>query len=127
MDAVKKLTKLDTRLSEARHALRAVDEEQRRALAEVKTAEAALADHFAQESVHELEPRELHNNLAAARNRAEQPWVQRREGKRRLVQKLETERAQFVQEHLGELAQAREPAAHAAQERVTRALDDVEK
>jgi hypothetical protein len=63
MDAVNELTKIDTRLAEARHALRAIDEEQRRALADVKTAEAALADHFSQEHVDELEPRDLHNNL----------------------------------------------------------------
>ena len=47
----------------------------------METAEAALADHFAQEHVDELHPTDLHNNLAAARNRAEQPWAQRREGK----------------------------------------------
>ena len=56
MDAVKKFTKINTRLAEAREALRAVDEEQRRALADVKTAEAALADHFAQESVGRAAP-----------------------------------------------------------------------
>jgi hypothetical protein len=49
--------------------------------ADLKAAETALADHFAQEHVDERHPTDLHNNLAAARNRAEQPWAQRREGK----------------------------------------------
>jgi hypothetical protein len=126
MDAVKKLRQIDRRLAEARQVLRAIDEEQRRALADVKTAEAALAEHFSQEHVDELEPRELHAKLTAARNRAEQPWQQRREGKAQVVRKLETERAWFVQEHLGELAAAKEPAAHAAQERMIKALEEIE-
>jgi hypothetical protein len=126
MNAVKQLQKLDKRLAEARHDLRAIDEEQRSALADVKTAEAALADHFAQEHVDELEPRDLHAKLAAARNRAEQPWQQRREGKRRLVLKLEAERAEFIRQHLGELVEAKEPAARAAQERVIKALEEVD-
>ena len=92
MDAVKKLTKINTRLAAARQALRAVTEEERSALAEVKTAEAALADHFGQED-HDPLPSDLRNQLAAARNRAEQPWRQRREGKQRLVGQLEAERA----------------------------------
>ena len=123
MDAVKKLTKLDTRLAEARQALRAVDEEQRRALAEVKTAEAALAEHFAQEALDELHPPDLHNSLTAARNRVEQPWQQRREGRQRLVQKLEADRDRFVAEHLGELAASREHDAHAARDAVVEALE----
>jgi hypothetical protein len=80
----------------------------------------------AQESVDELHPADLHNNLAAARNRAEQPWAQRREGKQRLVRRLEAERDQFVVDHLGELAGAKEPAAHAATDRLTQALEEVE-
>jgi hypothetical protein len=126
MDAIGKLTKIDTRLAEARQAQRAVDEEQRKAQAELQAAERALAEHFAQEHVDELEPQDLHARLGAARNRAEQPWAQRREGKRRLVLKLEQERAAFVQEHLGELATAKESAAHAARERVEKALEEVE-
>ena len=108
MNAVKELQKLDKPLAEARHDLRAIDDEQRSALADVKTAEAALADHFAQEHVDELHPTDLHNNLAAARNRAEQPWAQRREGKQRLIRQLEADRAEFVREHLGASAASRD-------------------
>jgi len=126
MDAVKKLTKIDARLAEARHALRAVMDEERRAHDELRNAEAALADHFAHENVDDLEPRDLHNALAATRGRAEQPWAQRREGKERLVRKLEAERAKFLQDNLGELARAKEAAAHAATERVRKALVEVE-
>jgi acyl-CoA reductase-like NAD-dependent aldehyde dehydrogenase len=86
----------------------------------------ALVDHFAAQTVDDLEPTELHNQLAAARNRAERPWAQQREGKQRLVLKVEQERAAFVQEHLGELAAAKEPAADAARERVEKALEEVE-
>src|ERR687894_1279602 len=99
MDTVKKLRKIDKRLAEERQALRAIDEEQRRARAEVEDAEAALVAHFEQENVDELHPTDLHNKLAAARNRAEQPWQQRREGKQRLVRRLEAGRDQFVIEN----------------------------
>jgi hypothetical protein len=106
--------------------LRAVDDEQRSALADVKTAEAALADHFAQEHVDELHPTDLHNNLAAARNLAEQPWQQRREGKQRLVRRLEAERERFVIAQLGELAASREHDAHAARDAIIDALEAIE-
>ena len=126
MNVIKELQKIDKRLAEARQALRTVDEEQRRALADVKTAEAALADNFAQESVDELQPADLHNNLAAARNRVEQPWSQRREGKQRLVRRLEAERDRFVIDHLGELAASREHDAYAAREALIEALERIE-
>ena len=126
MDAVKKLTKIDTRLVDARQSLHAVTDEERRAKAELEAAEAALVAHFEQENVDELHPTELHNKLAAARARAEQPWQQRREGKRRLVQKLEAERAEFIRQHLGELVEAKEPAAYRAAERLVQALDEIE-
>ena len=126
MEATKKLMKIDTRLAEARQALRAVTEEERRAQAELKTAEAALAEHFAQETVDELEPRELHNRLTAARNRAEQPWAQRREGKQQLVKRLEAERDQCVIDNLGALAASREHDAHAARDAVVSALEAIE-
>jgi hypothetical protein len=126
MNAVKELQKLDKRLAEARHDLRAIDEEQRSALADVKTAEAALADHFAQEHIDELHPTDLHNNLAAARNRAEQPWAQRREGKQRLVRRLEAERDRFVNDHLGELAASREDDAYAACDALIAAFEALE-
>jgi hypothetical protein len=61
-----------------------------------------------------------------ARNRAEQPWAQRREGKQRLVQKLEAERARFVQANLDALAASREPDAHAAREAVIDKLEAIE-
>jgi hypothetical protein len=125
MDAVKKLAKIDKRLAEARYGLRAVEEEQRRALADVKTAEAALADHFAQESVDELHAPDLHNALAEARNRVEQPWAQRREGRQRLVQTLEAERARFVQDNLGALAASRKHDAQ-ARERIVELLEAIE-
>ena len=56
MNAIKELQKIDKRLADARLDLRTIDDEQCRALAEVKTAEAGLADHFAQENVDELHP-----------------------------------------------------------------------
>jgi len=127
MDVLKKLAKIDNRLAKARHELRAVDEEQRRALADKKSAEDALADHFAKESVDELHPPDLHNALAEARNRAEQPWQQRREGKQRLIRQIEAERARFVQDNLGELAAAREADAHAVTEAVIDALGAIER
>src|SRR5918997_6617293 len=126
MDTVKKLRQIDQRLAQERQALRAIDEEQRNARDEVEDAEAALADHFAQEHVDELEPRDLHAKLAAARNRAEQPWQQRRVGKQRLVHKLEAERAQFVNDHLGELAASREHDAYAACDAVINFLEGIE-
>jgi hypothetical protein len=126
MDAVKKLAKIDTRLAEARYELRAVDDEQRRALADKKTAEAALADYFAQESVDELHPPDLHNALAEARNRVEQPWAQRREGRQRLVRQIEAERARFVQDNLGALADSRKHDADAARDAVVEALQRIE-
>ena len=42
MNAIKELQKIDKRLAEERQALRAIDEEQRRAKAEVEDAESAL-------------------------------------------------------------------------------------
>ena len=126
MNAIKELQKIDKRLAEAHHELRAIDEEQRSALADVKTAEAALADHFAQEHVDELHPTDLRNNLAGARNRAEQPWAQRREGKQRLVRRLEAERDKFVVENLGALAASREHDAHAARDALIEALEAIE-
>ena len=126
MNAIKELQKLDKRLTEERRALRAIDEEQRRAQAEVEDAEAALVAHFEQEHVDELEPTELHNKLAAARNRVEQPWQQRREGKRRLVQKLEAERDRFVVDHLGALAASCEHDAYAARDALVGALEAIE-
>ena len=126
MDTVKKLRQIDQRLAQERQALRAIDEEQRHARAEVEDAENAVVAHFEQENVDELQPTELHNKLAAARARAEQPWQQRREGKRRLVQKLEAERAELIRQHLGELVGTKEPAAHAVAERLTQALYEIE-
>src|SRR5215210_6132786 len=125
MDAVKRLMTIDKRLAEANQALRAVSDEERKAKAELQSAEAALVDHFQQED-HDPLPQDLHANLAAARNRAAQPWQQRREGKQRLVRQIEVERGEFIRTHLGELAQSKEPAAHAAQERMIRALEEVE-
>ena len=92
----------------------------------MKTAEAALADHFAQEHVDELHPTDLHNNLAAARNRAEQPWAQRREGKQRLIRSLEAERDRFVVDHLGELATSREHDAQVVSDALLKALEGIE-
>ena len=74
----------------------------------------------------ELEPTELHNKLAAARNRAAQPWQQRREGKQRLVRQLEAERDQLVNDHLGELAASREHDAYAACDALIAAFEALE-
>jgi hypothetical protein len=125
MDAVKKLTKIDARLAEACSALRAVSEEERAAQADLKSAEAALVDHFGREN-HDPLPSDLHNALASVRSRAEQPWAQRREGKQRLVRQLEAERDTFVADHLGELAAAREADARAVREKVVAALEAIE-
>jgi hypothetical protein len=63
---------------------------------------------------------------SAARNRAEQPWQQRREGKQRLVRQIEAERERHIQDHLGELAAFREHDAHAARDAVIEALERIE-
>lgn len=126
MNAPKELQKIDRRLTEARQALRAVDHEERKAKGDLRDAEAALVAHFEQENVRELHPPGLHNALVKARERAEQPWKARREGKRRLVQRLEQERNQLVVDHLGELAAAHEDDAYAARNALVDALERIE-
>lgn len=126
MNAPKELQKIDKRLAEARQALRAIDDEQRRAQGALQDASAALSAHYAQEHVDELEPSDLHNALAKARNRAEQPWQQRREGKQRLVRQLEAERNRFVEENLGALAASREHDAYAVRDALVEALERIE-
>jgi hypothetical protein len=126
MSAAKQLDKIDQRIAAAERELRELAQREREAQAELAAATERFAAHFEEEN-HDPLPSKLHNGLASARNKVEQPWDARREGIGRRLAKLRQERGRFISENLTELVAAQEDAATAVRDQVIETLEAIER
>lgn len=122
MNATRKLAALDKKLADAKHRERELADGQRQAEVEQGRLRQRLVEVFEEGDDIAVdgtgpagsEAAKVHAELAKADARVAEPWAQKIEAARRRIQRAGDDRARFVIDNLGDLADARREEAEAA-------------